>query len=161
MRIKEVVGVGLSFVIVFSGLGVVSAEDTQGALVEKVAVIPITVYRSPTCGCCGQWIEHLKAHAFVVNDIVTSDMDQVKERFGISPELASCHTARVGEYFIEGHVPAGDIVRLLIKKPAVKGLTVPGMPRGTPGMEMGGVRDDFDVYAVGQKAVEVFNQYRN
>jgi len=160
MGIKEVVGVGLSFVIVFSGLGVVSAGDTQEALVEKVGVIPTTVYRSPARGCCGQWIEHLKAHAFVVNDIVTNDMDQVKERFGISPELASCHTARLDGYFIEGGVPAEDIIRLLTEKPALKGLTVPGMPRGTPGMEMGGVRDDFDVYAVGQEAVEVFNAYR-
>ncbi|HHZ70514.1 MAG TPA: DUF411 domain-containing protein [Methylococcaceae bacterium] len=161
MRIKAIMGVGLFFVIVLSGLGVVSAEGTQEASVENVGVVQITVYRSPTCGCCGQWIEHLKAHAFVVNDIVTNDMDQVKERFGISPELASCHTARVAGYFIEGHVPADDITRLLTEKPAVKGLTVPGMPRGAPGMEMGAVRDDFDVYVVGQEAVKVFNQYRN
>jgi len=149
-------------VVMLIGCGLTSAENikTGSARDAEVNARTITVYRSPTCGCCGQWIEHLKAHAFVVSDIVTNDMDQVKERFGISPELASCHTARLEGYFIEGHVPAKDIIRLLTEKPDVKGLTVPGMPRGTPGMEMGGVRDDFDVYAVGQEAVEVFNTYR-
>jgi len=155
----EKISIGVVMVIV---CGVASAENiqTESARRAEVNARTITVYRSPTCGCCGQWIEHLKAHAFVVNDVVTNDMDQVKERFGISPELASCHTARLDGYFIEGHVPAEDIIRLLTEKPALKGLTVPGMPRGTPGMEMGGVRDDFDVYAVGQEAVEVFNAYR-
>ena len=159
MRMLEKISIGVVMVIV---CGVASAEDiqTESARRAEVNARTITVYRSPTCGCCGQWIEHLKAHAFVVNDIVTNDMDQVKERFGISPELASCHTARLDGYFIEGHVPAEDIIRLLTEKPALKGLTVPGMPRGTPGMEMGGVRDDFDVYAVGQETVEVFNAYR-
>ena len=155
----EKISIGVVMVIV---CGIASAENiqTESARRAEVNARTITVYRSPTCGCCGQWIEHLKAHAFVVNDVVTNDMDQVKERFGISPELASCHTARLDGYFIEGHVPAEDIVRLLTEKPALKGLTVPGMPRGTPGMEMGAVRDDFNVYAVGQEAVEVFNAYR-
>lgn len=159
MRMLEKISIGVVMVIV---CGVASAENiqTESARRAEVNARTITVYRSPTCGCCGQWIEHLKAHAFVVNDVVTNDMDQVKERFGISPELASCHTARLDGYFIEGHVPAEDIIRLLTEKPALKGLTVPGMPRGTPGMEMGGVRDDFDVYAVGQETVEVFNAYR-
>jgi hypothetical protein len=155
----EKISIGVVMVI---GCGIASAENiqTESARGAEVSARTITVYRSPTCGCCGQWIEHLKAHAFVVSDIVTNDMDQVKERFGVSPELASCHTARIDGYFIEGHVPAKDIIRLLTEKPDVKGLTVPGMPRGTPGMEMGAVRDDFNVYAVGQEAVEVFNAYR-
>jgi hypothetical protein len=159
MRMLVKISIGVVMVI---GCGIASAENikTESVRGAEVNARTITVYRSPTCGCCGQWIEHLKAHAFVVSDIVTNDMDQVKERFGISPELASCHTARLEGYFIEGHVPAKDIIRLLTEKPDVKGLTVPGMPRGTPGMEMGGVRDDFDVYAVGQEAVEVFNAYR-
>lgn len=159
MRMLEKISIGVVMVIV---CGIASAENiqTESARRAEVNARTITVYRSPTCGCCGQWIEHLKAHAFVVNDVVTNDMGQVKERFGISPELASCHTARLDGYFIEGHVPAEDIVRLLTEKPALKGLTVPGMPRGTPGMEMGAVRDDFNVYAVGQEAVEVFNAYR-
>ena len=159
MRMLEKISIGVVMVIV---CGIASAENiqTESARRAEVNARTITVYRSPTCGCCGQWIEHLKAHAFVVNDVVTNDMDQVKERFGISPELASCHTARLDGYFIEGHVPAEDIVRLLTEKPALKGLTVPGMPRGTPGMEMGAVRDDFNVYAVGQETVEVFNAYR-
>ena len=159
MSMLEKISIGVVMVI---GCGIASAENiqTESARGAEVSARTITVYRSPTCGCCGQWIEHLKAHAFVVSDILTNDMDQVKERFGVSPELASCHTARIDGYFIEGHVPAKDIIRLLTEKPDVKGLTVPGMPRGTPGMEMGAVRDDFNVYAVGQEAVEVFNAYR-
>ncbi|MDP7536957.1 MAG: DUF411 domain-containing protein [Methylococcales bacterium] len=159
MSMLEKISIGVVMVI---GCGIASAENiqTESARGAEVSARTITVYRSPTCGCCGQWIEHLKAHAFVVSDILTNDMDQVKERFGVSPELASCHTARLNGYFIEGHVPAKDIIRLLTEKPDVKGLTVPGMPRGTPGMEMGAVRDDFNVYAVGQEAVEVFNAYR-
>ena len=153
--------IGFLIAAVCSGLGNVSADEVQKALANKVGLVTITVYRSPTCSCCGQWVEHLKANAFDVKDIITNEIDQVKDRLGVPPELASCHTAVVGDYFIEGHVPAGDIARLISLKPAVRGVAVPGMPRGTPGMEVGTVKDDFDVYAVEGKRVKIFNQYRN
>lgn len=107
--------------------------------------VEMTVYRSPTCGCCGIWLEHVKQHNFVVTDIQSEDVDAIKQKYGVTPELASCHTALVGGYVIEGHVPAQDIRKLLAEKPDIVGLTVPGMPQGTPGMEMGGQKQPFSV----------------
>jgi hypothetical protein len=100
-----------------------SAEDT------------ITVYKSPTCGCCTKWISHLEENGFKVNAIDTKDMYKVKKEAGLHPGLGSCHTGIVNGYTIEGHVPASDIKRLLTERPAVRGLAVPGMPMGSPGME--------------------------
>jgi len=95
----------------------------------------ITVYKSPTCGCCGKWIEHLKQDGFDVEAVDINELGLVKSMSGIAPEQASCHTARVGDYVIEGHVPASDIRRLLSEHPHARGLTVPGMPLGSPGMD--------------------------
>ena len=95
----------------------------------------IAVYKSPTCGCCSKWIEHLEANGFDVEPVDVTDLRLVKSMAGIAPEQASCHTARIGDYVIEGHVPAADIRRLLREHPEARGLTVPGMPQGSPGME--------------------------
>lgn len=95
----------------------------------------ITVYKSPTCGCCSKWVDHLKANGFAVRAEDVRDVNAVKARYGVMPHLASCHTAVVDGYIVEGHVPAETIKRLLRERPAVKGVTVPGMPVGSPGME--------------------------
>ncbi|HEY5635407.1 MAG TPA: DUF411 domain-containing protein [Burkholderiales bacterium] len=98
----------------------------------------VTVYKSPTCGCCGEWVKHLKSNGFKVEAHDVADLDPIKQKLGVRPELASCHTATVGGYTIEGHVPASDIRRLLAERPKdAKGLAVPGMPVGSPGMETG------------------------
>lgn len=98
----------------------------------------VTVYKSPTCGCCGEWVKHLQSNGFKVEAHDVADLDPVKQKLGVRPELASCHTATVGGYTIEGHVPASDIRRLLAERPKnAKGLAVPGMPVGSPGMETG------------------------
>lgn len=113
---------------------------------ETLGVKPtVTVYRSPTCGCCGAWLDHLRKHDFHVVDIQTTDMGSIKQRYGVPAQLASCHTAEVDGYVIEGHVPADDIKRLLKSRPTVAGLSVPQMPAGSPGMEMGGRKDPFTV----------------
>ena len=96
----------------------------------------ISVYKSPTCTCCEKWIAHLEQEGFDVDAIDTSDLGIVKSMAGIPPEQASCHTARVGDYVIEGHVPAQDIRRLLAEHPDARGLTVPGMPLSAPGMDV-------------------------
>ncbi|SJM93945.1 conserved exported hypothetical protein [Crenothrix polyspora] len=120
----------------------------------------IVVYRSPSCSCCGKWLEHLKQNNFNVQDIVTEDVQAMKNKHGVTPELASCHTAIVDGHVIEGHVPAEDIVALLKTKPKDVGLAVPGMPSGTPGMEMGGKKDAYDVISFDSKAhTEVFKHY--
>jgi hypothetical protein len=115
----------------------------------RAASPTITIYKSPSCGCCAKWVDHLKAAGFttVVHD--TEAMDAVKDQRGVPKNLRSCHTALLSDYVVEGHVPAGDLLRLLREKPtAVRGLAAPGMPSGSPGMKMGdGPAEQFDVIA--------------
>ena len=108
----------------------------------------ITVYKSPTCGCCTKWVDHLRASGFNVTAHDTADMASVKAKLGVPDGMASCHTAVVSGYVIEGHVPAADIQRLLEEKPKVAGLAVPGMPMGSPGME-GSRTDKYEVLTFG------------
>ena len=109
---------------------------------------PITVYKDPSCGCCKNWVEHLRANGFAPEVHDRSDMDALKDSLGVPTAIRSCHTGVVGKYVIEGHVPATDVKQLLATKPAkTVGLAVPGMPAGSPGMEMGGRVDRYDVIA--------------
>jgi hypothetical protein len=105
----------------------------------------VTVYKSPTCGCCKQWVTHMQANGFTVKAHDVADIVQYKTANGVPLMLGSCHTAIVGGYVIEGHVPASDIRRLLKERPPVRGLAVPGMPVGSPGMEQGGHKDHYNV----------------
>jgi hypothetical protein len=109
----------------------------------------VEVWKSPTCGCCKDWLAHLEAHGFVVAKVHDVGNTGMRGRLGIPADLGSCHTALIGGYAIEGHVPAADIKRLLAQRPAgVVGLTVPGMPIGSPGMDgpaYGNRRDRYDV----------------
>ncbi len=107
----------------------------------------IDVYRDPNCGCCKQWISHLRDNGFTVNDHVEPNMSAVKQRLGVAPRLASCHTGVIDGKFVEGHVPAEQIKRLA-KRSDLKGLAVPGMPMGSPGMEMGDRKDTYQVIGV-------------
>ncbi len=106
----------------------------------------VVVYKSPTCGCCKEWVSHLKENGFTVTVHDQYDMQPIKRQMGVPQRLQSCHTAQVGDYVIEGHVPAADIVRLLREKLQVRGLTAPGMPMGSPGME-GPRKDPYEVLA--------------
>lgn len=105
----------------------------------------VLMHKDPNCGCCGKWAEHLEANGFKVKTVHERDMQTVKNRLGVPERLGSCHTAKVGGYVIEGHVPAAAIKRLLREKPPVAGLAVPGMPLGSPGMEVPGKQDPYDV----------------
>lgn len=107
----------------------------------------VTVYKSPTCGCCSKWVDHMRSNGFEVETKDMSNMEQVKNHYGIPASFQSCHTALVDGYLIEGHVPASDIKRLLKEKPDSIGLFVPGMPMGSPGME-GPRKDDYSVLSV-------------
>ena len=121
----------------------------------------IKVYRNPTCNCCHKWTNHLEENKFNVIDLLTTNMDQVKEAVKLPKQMASCHTAIIEGYIIEGHVPANDIRRLLAEKPDIVGLSVPQMPVGTPGMEMGTRKDDFIVFQFDHDGhSDVFNQYQ-
>ena len=107
----------------------------------------IMVYKSATCGCCKKWVTHLKREGFTVKTKDMKNMNLVKNKFGVERQFQSCHTAKVGKYFIEGHVSASDIKKLLKDKPNIKGLAAPGMPMGSPGME-GHRKDKYDVVAI-------------
>ena len=129
-----------------------SASDTAAAI--NVAATPavadssltMTVYKSPTCGCCAAWVDHVTQAGFRVTVVDTSNLEPIKARYGILPGQGSCHTATIGGYVIEGHVPAADIRRLLAERPKITGLAVPGMPVGSPGME-GPMPQPYDVLA--------------
>lgn len=105
----------------------------------------VVVYKSPSCGCCKLWVDHLRANGFSVKARDVADIMPYKAANGVPPALGSCHTATVGGYTIEGHVPAGDIKRLLAERPKVAGLAVPGMPIGSPGMEQGAHKQRYEV----------------
>ena len=107
--------------------------------------LQITVYKSPTCGCCSKWVTHLESNGFTVHSVNTPNIRSIKEEYGIPSNLASCHTATVNGYLFEGHVPAKDIQRLLQERPKVKGIAVPGMPVGSPGMEEAGKMEPYNV----------------
>jgi len=119
----------------------------------------ITVYKSPSCGCCNKWADHLRKAGFKVTTSDRIDMNNIKQSSGVKPELRSCHTALVDGYVIEGHVPANDIKRLLQERPDVTGLTVPGMPMGSPGME-GHREDNYEVLTFKPNGeIGVFSRY--
>ena len=121
----------------------------------------MVVYKSPTCGCCSGWIVHLKTAGFNVKAFNREDMDSIKVEHGVQPQLASCHTALIDGYVIEGHVPAQDIQRLLKDKPAIKGLTAPGMPMQSPGMQDEGLPPkNYDVLAFDKDGkVSLYHRY--
>jgi len=111
----------------------------------------ITVWKSPTCGCCNDWIQHLRQNGFNVEAINVPDSRHIRAKFGMPAKYASCHTALVGGYVVEGHVPAREVRRLLKDKPLALGISVPGMPLGSPGMDgpsYGGAKDPYDVLLV-------------
>jgi len=122
--------------------------------------LKITVHRDPYCSCCGGWIEHLTAQGFQPTNVVTPDMSALKQQYGVTNDLASCHTAVINGYVIEGHVPADDIKRLVAEKLDVAGIAVPGMPVGTPGMESGNVREPFTVLSFDEQGnTKAFKQH--
>lgn len=111
--------------------------------------IPIVVYKTPTCGCCSLWVEHMQQNGFQpeVHDVSGDAVRAVSAKAGLRDDDTSCHTARVGNYIVEGHVPAADVHRMLKEKAPIAGIAAPGMPMGSPGMEQGGRKDAYDVIA--------------
>ncbi|MCC7546952.1 MAG: DUF411 domain-containing protein [Burkholderiales bacterium] len=108
----------------------------QGSALSADNALPtVTVYKTPSCGCCEKWIQHLREAGFPVEAHDRGNLDRVRSQLGVPRSMAGCHTAQVGGYAVEGHVPAAQIQRLLAEKPEVVGISVPGMPVGSPGME--------------------------
>lgn len=129
-----------SFVRSALGAGAVMVGLPHVAAAADAAPLPpMTVYKSESCGCCKNWVEHARSSGFTVKTIDTEDLAGVKRELGVPASLQSCHTVVVGNYLVEGHVPAADVKRMLTEKPAIRGIAVPGMPIGAPGMEQGPV----------------------
>jgi hypothetical protein len=141
----------------FSERSVARAENSvasisRGVEIESVSNVSekaptATVYRDPNCSCCEGWIKHLRSNGFRVSEIERPDMTVVKREYNVPEKLTSCHTAIVEGAVVEGHVPAGDIKRFLSEKSGALGIAAPGMPVGSPGMEIGGKREAFTVFS--------------
>lgn len=137
--------------IVLSARSIASAETLP----------KMTVTKEPSCGCCGAWVDHVRKAGFPVEVVESPGVNRLKVRLGVPQALASCHTAEVSGYVIEGHVPADAIKRLLAEKPKARGIAVPGMPVGSPGMEIDGVQNDtYDVVLFGAARQTTFGRYR-
>jgi hypothetical protein len=137
-----------SFVGQAAGLGLALAggKSLWAASPASAADPTMTIYMSPTCGCCAKWVDHVKAAGFKTVVHEEEDMDTVKASLGVPRDMRSCHTAQVDKYLIEGHVPAEDIRKLLAQKPKAAGLAAPGMPASSPGMAVAGEpHEAFDV----------------
>jgi hypothetical protein len=137
MRIFDMVS-RRSFLLHTAGIAAAVATARRAMAVSSATPTPITVYKSSTCECCAKWVDHLGTNGFAPQVHDEEDMNAIKDQIGVPKDVRSCHTALVGKYLIEGHVPADDIHRLLKEHPAVAGLAVPGMPSSTPGMAMPG-----------------------
>ncbi|MCX7080937.1 MAG: DUF411 domain-containing protein [Pseudomonas sp.] len=123
------------------------------SLAQAAELIPIDVHRDANCGCCKKWIAHLQANGFKVNDHVEANMSEVKQRLGVPARLASCHTAVINGKFVEGHVPAEQVLALS-KRADLLGVAAPGMPMGSPGMEMDGMGDAYQVIGLSKNGTD-------
>lgn len=126
----------------------------MSTLAQAAELIPIDVHRDANCGCCKKWIAHLESNGFKVNDHVESNMSEVKQRLGVAPRLASCHTGVIDGKFVEGHVPAEQVLALR-KRDDLLGIAAPGMPMGSPGMEMGDRREAYQVIGLTRDGQDV------
>ena len=157
---------GILIALLFASFSVpVSAQPTANVIdqpQDPLSRPEIAIYRSESCGCCTKWGQYIEAKGFPIQDKVVKDMDAFKQTNGITPELASCHTAVVDGYVVEGHVPAASITKMLKERPNIRGLTAPGMPMGSPGMETAGIKAEaFDVLAISNDGTtSVFDQIR-
>jgi hypothetical protein len=137
------------FVRVTLGAGTVAflAPRALHALPASGAPVTITVYKSPLCGCCGEWVKHVQRSGFAVKIVAVEELTEINKSAGVPKSLEACHTALVGAYAVVGHVPADLVQKMLAGKPAIAGIAVPGMPQGSPGMEQGLGKVRYDVIA--------------
>jgi len=146
----KILGIGGIFTLLFAGYLFWPAQaESQTNVAEIGDKVEVVMYKQATCMCCSKWAVHMETAEFEVKEVVPEDLYALKQEAGITQELASCHTAKVGGYVVEGHVPLEDVQRLLAEKPDAVGITAPGMPLGSPGMEVAGRQaDKYDVLLI-------------
>lgn len=145
--------------LVASGLAFTSAAIVAPKA-RAAEVGSLVVWKDRSCGCCAAWIEHVRAAGFTATAVDTDDLAAIKTRLGVPAKLAACHTAQIGGYLVEGHVPASAVLRLLVEKPLALGIAVPGMPIGSPGMESPALKPErYDVVLFGQGLERAFMRF--
>jgi hypothetical protein len=157
MRHIKIIMIGLPAGLLLAACGAPASEQATGAGTTQV----MTVYKSPTCGCCTDWVSYVEEHGYTVTVEDVPNLAPIKAEHNVPTSMQSCHTAILDGYVIEGHVPVADIERLLAERPDVVGIAVPGMPLGSPGMEVDGVDPQpFDVVTFDASGTtEVFSRY--
>ena len=140
-----------AYTLLAAALGVVACAQANAAT--------IAVVKDPNCGCCTHWVEYLRRSGFQVTVTDTPDQPRISARMGVPDDLRGCHSATIDGYVIEGHVPAEDIRRLLSERPDARGIAVPGMPMGSPGMEQGGMRDAYVTVLFGSGGETIFARH--
>lgn len=143
MRNNILIAVLLGTIVI---TGAIMARDTQEENTVSQNGIPVTLHKSPSCGCCGQYGDYLSQKGYSVDVQQTIDMKSVKENLGVPYELESCHTSEIDGYIVEGHVPEEAIAKLLTERPDIKGIGMAGMPSGSPGMP--GPKETFEIYTI-------------
>ena len=152
---SRIPGAALALLVSVTAVGAAQQAPARSAAPAAAPATPaaaqaankIVVYKSPTCGCCGQWVTYMRNNGFTVEVHDQADVTPIKTASGVPEALHSCHTAQVGGYVVEGHVPVEAIRRMLRERPQIAGIAVGGMVTGTPGMEAGGRKDPYDVMA--------------
>jgi hypothetical protein len=134
LKNKKIISFLLVVTGIIGGLYFLSREDSQVSVNSVLGGKEVTVYKTPTCGCCNVFVSYLKKKIATVKTENLSNLDAIKKQYGVPSELASCHTSVIDGYVVEGHIPAEAIEKLLLEKPNIKGIALPGMPSGTPGM---------------------------
>ena len=153
---RQALVIGIISVVAVSCVPSNSADLVQ---VDSAELPTLEVFRSATCGCCHKWVEHVEAAGFKVTETIVEDINAVKAERGVPQALASCHTTIADGYIIEGHIPAEDVARLLTEKSDVAGIAVPGMPIGSPGMEVGNEVEPYAVLSFGDGGIETFSEH--
>lgn len=144
----------------FLALGAIAVVLAAGRPASAQRPTTVDVYKTPTCGCCALWVKHLQANGFTTRVTDLPDLSDLKKKHGVPARAASCHTALVNGFVVEGHVPAADVKRLLKERPPIAGIAVPGMPLGSPGMEYGNTVQPYDVIAFDKGGqMKIFSSY--
>jgi hypothetical protein len=138
---------GAIVVVIVTAVMIQPEKSPSASVTIDEANQKVTVYKSPTCGCCGNYISYLEREGFDVETIQTQEMDEIKDRNGVPHNMRSCHTSVFGDYIVEGHIPLAAVEKLLIDKPQIRGIAMPGMPQGSPGMP-GPKQGEFIVYSL-------------
>lgn len=151
---------GISRRAILAGAGALPLLLSVGARAHAETLPLMTVTKDPNCGCCDGWVDHVRTAGFPVRVVEAEDVDSLKRRLGVPAELASCHTAEVEGYVVEGHVPAASLRRLLDERPDATGLAVPGMPAGSPGMDYPSVTPEhYEVVLFGPSGQTTFDRF--